>query len=195
VLPSCAGAEPRLAARRAAVPAGKPCHLLCGGGGGTMTAVARSFAAATPPEGRRGLVIGVLPGIAADDASWGGREEASPSPTTGASGAPVPPPGYPNRYVELPIYTHLPTSGVAGQEALSRNHINILTSDVVVALPGGPGTASEVRLALHYGKPVVLFLGEDGSIAGLGDTAPVVPRASSMRELVTFVTTWLPGPK
>ena len=30
---------------------------------------------------------------------------------------------------------------------MSRNHVNVLSSDVVVALPGGPGTLSELRLA------------------------------------------------
>lgn len=89
-------------------------------------------------------------------------------------------------------------AGVAGQEALSRNHINILTSDVVVALPGGPGTASEVRLALHYGKPVVLFLGEVRATAlrqprhcAPGRQQRVkVPRHISMCTLATSFLPW-----
>jgi uncharacterized protein (TIGR00725 family) len=40
----------------------------------------------------------------------------------------------------------------------ARNAINVLTSDVVVACGvEGPGTASEVSLALNAGKPVVLL--------------------------------------
>jgi len=31
----------------------------------------------------------------------------------------------------------------------SRNHINILSSDVVIALPGSKGTYSEVMLAIR----------------------------------------------
>lgn len=38
-----------------------------------------------------------------------------------------------------------------------RNLINVLTSDVVIAMPGGAGTASEVALAMKNNKPVVLF--------------------------------------
>lgn len=40
----------------------------------------------------------------------------------------------------------------------ARNAINVLTSDVVVACGvEGPGTASEVALALKAGKPVILL--------------------------------------
>ena len=38
-----------------------------------------------------------------------------------------------------------------------RNIINILSSDVVVALPGGPGTRSEIALALNNNKPLLLL--------------------------------------
>lgn len=37
----------------------------------------------------------------------------------------------------------------------ARNSINVLASDVVVALPGGAGTLSEIALALKAGRPVV----------------------------------------
>jgi uncharacterized protein (TIGR00725 family) len=43
----------------------------------------------------------------------------------------------------------------------ARNNINVLSSHVVIAFgDGGPGTASEVALALKAGKPVIL-LGAD----------------------------------
>lgn len=64
-----------------------------------------------------------------------------------ADGTINPPAGYPNPYVELCINTHLPASGTQGTQCHSRNHINILTSDIVIALPGSAGTASEVFLA------------------------------------------------
>lgn len=108
-------------------------HLLTGGGRGVMEAVSRAFHAV---EDRRGLVIGVLPARA---------------------GGPVSPDGYPNPWIEVPIRTHLAARGDAGASAASRNPINVLSSDIVVALPGGPGTASEIRLAVRYGRPLVVY--------------------------------------
>jgi len=60
-------------------------------------------------------------------------------PTSGPGG------GYPNAWVRLPIYTG---SGSA------RNAFNILSADLCVALGGGPGTLSEIALALKNGTPV-----------------------------------------
>lgn len=124
-------------------------HLLTGGGGGVMAAVSKAF---HDVSDRRGLVIAVVP----------------------SSEAPVgPKAGYPNEWVEIPILTHLPLSGERGTEPLSRNHINVLTSDVIVALPGGAGTASEVGLALAYRRPIVAFLDSPDEIPGLSDRVPV----------------------
>jgi len=127
-------------------------HLLMGGGGGAMLAVSRAFAS-TP--NRRGHVIGIIPGD-----------------TSGAHYCCRP--GFPNAYVEIAIFTHLPLTGADGTQALSRNHINVLSSDVIVALPGGEGTASEVQLALKYRKPTLAFLGEEGQIPGLPECVPTV---------------------
>jgi len=112
-------------------------HLLNGGGGGVMAAVSRAYHGVSP---RAGLVIGVLP-----DEANGMRHLASPD--------------YPNPWVDVPVYTHLPVSGIEGTDHRSRNHINILTSDVVIALPGNDGTRSEVDLAARYGKPVIAWFG------------------------------------
>ena len=60
-------------------------------------------------------------------------------PTSGPGG------GYPNAWVCLPIYTG---SGSA------RNAFNVLSADLCVALGGGPGTLSEIALALKSGTPV-----------------------------------------
>jgi uncharacterized protein (TIGR00725 family) len=46
----------------------------------------------------------------------------------------------------------------------ARDAINVLSSTVVVACPGGPGTVAEVALALKSGRPVVL-LGWDAPAA------------------------------
>jgi uncharacterized protein (TIGR00725 family) len=52
---------------------------------------------------------------------------------------------YPNRWVKLPIYTG------AG---MARNAFNVLSATLCVALGGGPGTLSEVAMALKAGIPV-----------------------------------------
>jgi uncharacterized protein (TIGR00725 family) len=118
-------------------------HLLTGGGGGAMAAVTRAFVAVRP---RRGRAIGVLP---ADESLRAPRR------------------GYPNEWVEIPIVTHLPASGAAGETPRSRNHLNVLSADVVVVMAGGAGTRSEARLALRYGRPVVAYLADRREVPGL----------------------------
>jgi uncharacterized protein (TIGR00725 family) len=135
-------------------------HLLTGGGGGVMAAVSQAF---TGVASRAGVSIGVLKG-----------EPGADGRVRGAA---------PNPWVELPIRTHLPLSGVDGTDARSRNHINVLTADVVVALPGGDGTRSEVLLALRYGRPVVAFLGG----AAPPSDWPRVPVAATLDELAALV--------
>jgi len=135
-------------------------HLLTGGGGGVMEAVSRAFAEV---PARSGLVLGVLPG----------------DPATG-----LPPHGYPNPWVEVAIRTHLPHSGARGADPGSRNHINVLSADVIVALPGGEGTGSEVRLAVAYGRPVIAFVDSPSDIPGLPEGVPV---ARELAEVVAFV--------
>ncbi|MBI4272130.1 MAG: molybdenum cofactor carrier protein [Candidatus Rokubacteria bacterium] len=136
-------------------------HLLTGAGGGVMEAVSRAFYA-TP--GRTGLVIGIVPGVS------GGR------PAAGG--------GYPNPWVEVPVYTHLPLSGRQGTDPLSRNHINVLTSDVLIALPGSHGTASEVRLAVRYGRPLVAYLSSRSQIPGLPAAVRVEPDLEQVKGFV-----------
>jgi len=135
-------------------------HLLTGGGRGTMAAVSRAFQAV---PNRAGLVVGIIPS-AGDPA--------------------VPKPGYPNPYVELAIMTHLPLSGASGTDPLSRNHINVLSSDLLIALPGGEGTASEVALALRYRRPIAAFLDDRSDIPALPATVPVL---ASLAEVQDFV--------
>lgn len=113
----------------------RPVHLLTGGGQGVMAAVSKVFY--TVP-GRLGLVIGILP--------------AEPPPNERHR-----PAGYPNAWVELSIATHLHERGERGAEALSRNHVNVLTSDLLVFLPGSAGTGTEIELALRYAKPFAVF--------------------------------------
>ena len=53
--------------------------------------------------------------------------------------------GYPNDWVRLPIYTG---SGSA------RNAFNVLSANLCIAVGGGPGTLSEIALALKSDTPV-----------------------------------------
>jgi len=137
-------------------------NLLTGGGHGVMTAVSRAFTRA--PRGR-GISIGILPCLSE-------RERATPIT------------GYPNEFVELAIYTHLPYSGNRGKHDLSRNHINILSSAAVVALPGREGTASEVSLALDYKKPVIVFAPDASLVKHFPRSAP---RAATIAEVEEFL--------
>lgn len=130
-----------------------------------MNSVSRAFAESGE---RRGLVIGVLPG--------------------GAEGRPRP--GYPNPWVEIAIATHLPLSGPEGEQPLSRNHINILSADAVVALPGGAGTLSEVRLALRYAKPIFAFVASVEELPGL---PPEVAAAGRIEAVEEFLRVCLAG--
>ena len=137
-------------------------HLLTGGGAGVMGAVTEAFAGV---EGRLGAALGIVPCAAGD-------RDAAPLP------------GYPNRWVEIPIYTHLDVGGDPGDAPSSRNHVNVLTSTVVIFLPGSVGTASEARLALRYGRPGVAYLRSRGEIPDLPDGIPV---ESDFERVAAFV--------
>lgn len=130
--------------------------LLTGGGGGVMAAIARHYKLVKPD----GLVIGVLP--------------------CAAPGNSLPPPGYPNQWVDICIQTHLHLSGANGGEPLSRNHINVLSATAIIALPGGPGTVSEVCLAHKYNKPVIVFHKGCHPLAGVPDNVPQITAVSAL---------------
>jgi len=67
-------------------------------------------------------------------------------------------------HVDVAIFTDLGNG---------RNNINVLTSDVVVACGvEGPGTASEVALALKSGKPVVLLAADEAALRFFEGLAP-----------------------
>jgi len=120
--------------------------LLTGGGRGVMDAVSRAFFETSP---RSGLVIGIIP------AEVQGLHRLENRTATGV--VYEPPDGYPNEWVEIAIYTHLPDSGERGTLRSSRNHINVLSADAIVALPGQAGTESEVWLATQYGIPIIAY--------------------------------------
>ena len=113
-------------------------HLLTGGGSGVMEAVSKAF---VQSKNRKGLSIGIIPGGIKNDR----YQNFS---------------GYPNPWIEIPIFTHLPLSGEKGTSPMSRNHINILSANLIIVLPGSSGTVSEVELALKYAKPIIGFFKE-----------------------------------
>jgi predicted Rossmann-fold nucleotide-binding protein len=120
--------------------------LLTGGGRGVMEAASRAFFETSP---RDGIVVGVVPAEVTPLESLEHRRETRIDYELRD--------GYPNPWVELAIYTHLPDSGPDGTLRSSRNHINVLSADAIVALPGGEGTQAEMWLAVQYGVPTVAF--------------------------------------
>ena len=128
--------------------------LLTGAGPGVMSAVSRAF---SEVPGRRGIVLGIVPA---------GRPDGL----------------YPNPWVEIPIFTHLSgQGGPLGSE--SRNHINVLSSDVIVALPGAVGTQAEIELAVRYEKAIIAYWPAATRDQILAD----VPIARELEEVKRFV--------
>jgi uncharacterized protein (TIGR00725 family) len=113
------------------------CHLLTGGGYGVMAAAAEGFTAVAD---RRGLSIGIVPRL---------PEGAFDEPNRDGEGRP-----YPNAFTEIAIRTPLPPRAADWHRVPSRNHVNVLSADALIALPGGAGTANELDMA-------ALYLGED----------------------------------
>jgi predicted Rossmann-fold nucleotide-binding protein len=144
--------------------------LLTGAGRGVMEAVSRAFHETSP---RRGLVIGVVP---AEVRGIELLEQRQPAAVE--YGVAV---GYPNDWVELAIYTHLPDSGRQGTLRSSRNHINVLSADAIVALPGEAGTASEIWLAGAYGVPIIAY----------GDHDPAMTRGVAIAATIDDVRRFL----
>jgi uncharacterized protein (TIGR00725 family) len=137
-------------------------NLLTGGGRGVMRAVSRAF---TRYPGDRGICIGIIPCASEADRT-------------------TPKPGYPNEFIELAIYTHLPYSGRQGSHDLSRNHINVLTSAAIVALPGEHGTSAEVSLAVRYGKPVVAYSRNPVLVQHFPESVPRLGRIADVRRFL-----------
>ena len=108
-------------------------HLLTGGGFGVMTAAAEGFVAV---EDRAGLSIGIIPRM---------LEGAFDQPARSDSGE-----SYPNPHVEIAVFTPLPARVADWRTTPGRNHVNVLTADVVVALPGNTGTRNEIEMTAAY---------------------------------------------
>lgn len=129
-------------------------HLLTGGGGGSMAAVGKAFLEQKQKLLKANQLAGNLISIL--------RAKELPQKRGGKRNWEA---NADNGLGEIVIRTHLPYSGKQGTDPLSRNHINALTADLVVILPGGSGTLSELQLAWEYGKDIMIYLGE-GKVGG-----------------------------
>jgi predicted Rossmann-fold nucleotide-binding protein len=130
-------------------------HLLTGGGGGLMETVGREFM-----KKKRELLVANQP-----VGNLISNLRAEKLPQLKEDGKRTWRPRADNRLGEIVIRTHLPDSGGEGRDTLSRNHINALTADLVVILPGGSGTLSELQLAWEYGKNIMIYIGA-GDVGG-----------------------------
>jgi len=81
---------------------------------------------------------------------------------------------YPNEFIDLPIYTGMSDA---------RNVINAKTPHVLVALSGGPGTLSEIALALRSGTPVISLHAPPFEIPGDYDFTAVDSVEEALREI------------
>jgi predicted Rossmann-fold nucleotide-binding protein len=133
-------------------------HLLTGGGGGLMEAVGQAF---LDQKQRTGKSISILrpKDTTHLTSDWNNKGELK-EPRKERETKRIWEPRKDNKLGEIVIRTHLPYSGDLGLHDLSRNHINALTSDLVVVLPGEEGTYSELKLAWQYHKDIMIFLGE-----------------------------------
>lgn len=137
-------------------------HLLTGGGDGVMRTVSRGF---TSVKKREGLSLGCIPMNHQEDGSYSPHNK------------------YPNPYIELPIYTPLGVYDSENPDEITRNHINVLTSDLVIALPGMGGTRNEISLAQKFKKSVLLYGPEEEFI----DIEANIERTSKIDEAINWV--------
>ena len=137
-------------------------HLLTGSGTGVMATASEAFCKV---ENRKGSCIGIVP--------------TEPDQELGF----IPKKNYPNPWVEIAITTPLSTFEGHDPNQISRNHICVLSSDVIVALPGSKGTHNEVSLAISFQKPIILF----GPEKELQDFPPNITKTDSIEEVKDFI--------
>lgn len=81
-------------------------------------------------------------------------------------------------------HIHIPICTGMGS---ARNAINVLSSDIVVACPGGPGTISEIALALKNGKTVITLDIDTGDLFARYQTEGLLVRATTPREVIQHI--------
>lgn len=143
-------------------------NLLTGAGEGVMATASEAFYRV---ENRKGVCIGIVP--------------TKPDATLGF----VPKENYPNPWVEIAITSPLPSFDGSDPQQISRNYICVLSSDLLVALPGNKGTKNEISLAICFQKPLILLAPETEML----DFPPNLPRTSSKDEVTEFITEYFEG--
>ncbi len=86
--------------------------------------------------------------------------------------------GHASEYVQIPICTGMGSA---------RNTINVLSSDIVVACPGGAGTISEIALALKHGKRVITLAFDIGSLFEKTGYAGAILAAETPNEVIELI--------
>ncbi len=83
--------------------------------------------------------------------------------------------GHTSEFIDIPILTGMGSA---------RNAINVLSSRVVVACPGGAGTVSEVALALKTMRPVILLDFDVGKLFAGAEKSGLLFRESTPEGVV-----------
>ncbi len=153
-----------------AVPLGKMIaeydyHLLVGSGSGVMSSVSKGF---TSVEERAGVCVGVFPVGADYDGSLLSHET------------------YSNRYIEVPLLTPLDAKAERDINPFSRNQVNVMSANAIIALPGDHGTRNEVSLGLRYHKSILLF-GPEAEFASFPEQITRVDDFDAVREFLDSV--------
>ncbi|MBW1988687.1 MAG: TIGR00725 family protein [Deltaproteobacteria bacterium] len=87
-----------------------------------------------------------------------------------------------SRWVDVPVYTCM---------GAARNAVNVLSSDVVVAMAGGAGTLSEIALAVKLRRPLVLLENDPGPAVAAQAAPGLLAAASSPEEAVEKIREFL----
>ena len=83
-----------------------------------------------------------------------------------------------SKYIKIPIITGMGNA---------RNCINVLSSDIVVACPGGLGTLSEIALALKTSKTVILLNFDKGKSFELYNKKDLLYYAKKPEEVIDII--------
>jgi uncharacterized protein (TIGR00725 family) len=87
-------------------------------------------------------------------------------------------PAWASEYIDIPILTGI---------GFARNYINVLTSEVVVALSGRTGTISEIALALNVGKKVISLNFKLGTLFRKYEEAKQLIYAKQPEEVIRII--------
>lgn len=83
-----------------------------------------------------------------------------------------------SEYIDIPILTGMGDA---------RNYINVLSSHIIVACPGGAGTLSEIALALKNSKTVILFNFDAGNILEQYREQGLIHYAKTPEEVINII--------